>query len=551
MQLTAEVALSGLSAVASLAVAWFAHRRDAPGSRSVIVFSTVAGLWAATNAAQILATTLDAKLLADRAQYVGIAVFPGAWFTFTAAYSGRENWVTPRTVAALAVVPVLTLGALATGVVDFVVAAGLDTANGLVVLDHEFGVGFWILIAYAVAVSGAGTVFLVESALRVGHRYRRQAVVLLTGAVVPWVAMVVFLGGARFEPEALFGVPSLAFGYGVARYGLLETKPVDRDRVFSELNDGVVVLGSDGQVVDYNPAGEELLGTTLAVGEAFERVAPAAVADSVETETTEPVLVEQDSVSRWVTVETTGERDESARTVVLLNDVTELERQRAELDKENARLERVADTISHDLRNPLSVADGYLDLAAETGEQAHFDRIESAHDRMDDIIDGTLRLARAGTEAPETETVSVRSVAERAWGNVESTDASLDCTTAAPVVADPRQLESLLENLFRNAIEHSDGTASVTVDSLDDGFIVADDGPGIPEAERETVFDRGYTTNDDGTGFGLAIIRDIADAHGWQVSLSESPDGGLQVSVTGVRTAHGEGGESETARGTD
>jgi signal transduction histidine kinase len=85
-------------------------------------------------------------------------------------------------------------------------------------------------------------------------------------------------------------------------------------------------------------------------------------------------------------------------------------------------------------------------------------------------------------------------------------------------------------------VEHGGSDVTVRVGTLDDrpGFYVEDDGPGIPEEVREEVFDRGVTTDDDGTGFGLAIVREIAEAHGWTVRATESDAGGARFEFTGV-----------------
>lgn len=92
----------------------------------------------------------------------------------------------------------------------------------------------------------------------------------------------------------------------------------------------------------------------------------------------------------------------------------------------------------------------------------------------------------------------------------------------------------MLENLFSNAVTHAGADVAVTVGALDGGFYVADDGPGIPEDVRGTVFEAGHSTEEDGTGFGLAIVEAIADAHDWTVSLAESKAGGARFEFTGV-----------------
>ncbi|PSP62672.1 hypothetical protein BRC73_00365 [Halobacteriales archaeon QH_7_66_37] len=74
----------------------------------------------------------------------------------------------------------------------------------------------------------------------------------------------------------------------------------------------------------------------------------------------------------------------------------------------------------------------------------------------------------------------------------------------------------------------------ITVGDLPGGFYVADDGPGIPADEREQVFKSGYSTSDDGTGFGLSIVAEIAEAHGWAVDAVDADGGGARFEITGV-----------------
>jgi signal transduction histidine kinase len=109
-------------------------------------------------------------------------------------------------------------------------------------------------------------------------------------------------------------------------------------------------------------------------------------------------------------------------------------------------------------------------------------------------------------------------------------EATLVTETERTIRADQSRLEQFLENQFRNAVEHGGDEVTVTVNDVEEeaGFAVADDGPGIPEAERDRVFDPGFSTDEDGTGVGLAIIREIAQAHGWECRASESEDGGAR-----------------------
>jgi PAS domain S-box-containing protein len=239
---------------------------------------------------------------------------------------------------------------------------------------------------------------------------------------------------------------------------------------------------------------------------------------------------------------------------------TALRRQRNELERQNEQLEQFASIASHDLRNPLRVVSGSLELARETGEDEHFDRAARAVRRMETLIDDLLSLARAGDAISDPEPVDLSTLVQRCRESVDAGALSVSVEGDATVVADESRLAQLLENLLRNAAEHAassppsgdatgeepaervDGTGpagggvTVTVSPLADGFAVADDGPGIPEADREQVFESGYTTTPGGTGFGLAIVREIAEAHGWTVTVTESESGGARFEFTGVET---------------
>ncbi|MFC7076421.1 receiver/sensor box histidine kinase [Haloarcula halophila] len=215
-----------------------------------------------------------------------------------------------------------------------------------------------------------------------------------------------------------------------------------------------------------------------------------------------------------------------------------LRQQAAELEQQNERLEEFASVVSHDLRNPLNVATGRLELARRDNDSDHLAEVANAHDRMEELIDNLLTLAQEARQLSEIETVSLAETVERCWRTVETAAATLDVETALSVRADRTRLRQLLENLIRNSVEHGDEQVTVTVGTLPDqsGFYLADDGPGIPASEREDVFEPGYSTATDGTGFGLAIANRVAQAHGWDLSVTDGADGGARFEITGVET---------------
>jgi PAS domain S-box-containing protein len=223
------------------------------------------------------------------------------------------------------------------------------------------------------------------------------------------------------------------------------------------------------------------------------------------------------------------------RLVFSFEDITEERQRERQLNLRNEQLEEFASVVSHDLRNPLNVAMSRLELAKDEYEGEHLQPIETALDRMEAIIADTLVLAREGQAVGEPEPVGIREFAEECWEMVETAEATLEIVDKFQIYADRDRLLHVFENLFRNGVEHGDEGVTIRVGRLDDfGFYVEDDGPGIPEDRRADVLKPGYTESREGTGFGLAIVNRIAEAHGWTLSLAGSSDGGARFEFTNV-----------------
>ena len=225
----------------------------------------------------------------------------------------------------------------------------------------------------------------------------------------------------------------------------------------------------------------------------------------------------------------------------IYTDVTERREREETLRRQNERLDEFASIVSHDLRNPLSVAEGYVDLARETGDADQLDRAADALGRMDELVEDLLSLAREGRSVGETEPVSLADAAREAWRSVDTDGATLTIESDATLEANRTRLRELFENAFRNSVEHGRsspddplsirvgaGTLRTADGEVSDGFYVEDDGAGLPEDDVDRVFESGFTTDESGTGLGLAISERIAEAHGWTVAARAGEEGGAR-----------------------
>lgn len=227
-------------------------------------------------------------------------------------------------------------------------------------------------------------------------------------------------------------------------------------------------------------------------------------------------------------------------TVIAFRDITTRKNYERELARQNELLEEFTSVVTHDLRNPLNVAQGYTDLALETGDTEHLEKVIQAHGRMETLIGELLSLTAEGKMVEEFEVVSLEDVATRAWDFVATEKCSLVIEPhLGSVKADPSRLQQLFENLFRNSVEHGSEThatechLTITVGSLDtdEGFFVADDGVGISSELEARIFERGVTETENGTGFGLAIVEMVAEAHGWRVTATDADGARFEVST--------------------
>ncbi|MFC4449621.1 PAS domain-containing sensor histidine kinase [Halorussus aquaticus] len=207
---------------------------------------------------------------------------------------------------------------------------------------------------------------------------------------------------------------------------------------------------------------------------------------------------------------------------------SELERQR-----ETERLDSFAGMLAHELRNPLQIAQLYQSQAA-AGDESAAEEVTTALDRIEELIDLMLVTARGADSVIDWESVELADAATEVWAEVGVDEADLVVDTDRTVEADPVHLHHFLENLFTNAVEHGGRDVTVRVDTLEDGFYVADDGPGIPEPERSRVFEAGFTTENGGIGLGLSFVAHLADTYDWERRVTESDAGGARFEFTGV-----------------
>jgi signal transduction histidine kinase len=562
-----------------------ARRIETPDTRrGFVALLATSGLWAAAQAGFLLAPGVDLKVAFH---VVGLVVgfsTVGAWLYFCSAYSGRSMHRNPRyRRAAVAIFLAVTLVKVTNPLhhAYFTWSVASEPFRHVVV---DNGVLHWVTTGLAYSLSAVGYFMLFELFDRTSLDARPLAV-LVTVTGLPIIFNVV-----GYASPSLVDMTYEPIGVAVFALGVLYVfaERFERVRLTGDVAEPVVFVDDEGNVREFNEKALELFPALAKErGTPLDDVIPevAAILD-----TDEAILeLDTDEGRRYYLLTanpfTVGHTEIGQ--MVLFSDVTRSERHRRELERQNERLGEFASIVSHDLRNPLNVAKGHLDLAREERDSEHLETVANAHERMENIIEDVLELARHGETIGETDSCDLRLVAEDGWATVDTTDATLEFGDDVRIQADRDRLVQLFENLFRNAVEHgstspdsntrqdavehastspdsntrqdavehastSPGSqtrqdavepcgesVTITVGALVDqtGFFVADDGPGIPAEDRDAVFEPGHTTIAEGTGFGLAIVKNIAEAHGWTISVTESETGGARFEIEGVTPA--------------
>ncbi|MDY6780583.1 MAG: HAMP domain-containing sensor histidine kinase, partial [Halobacteria archaeon] len=255
-----------------------------------------------------------------------------------------------------------------------------------------------------------------------------------------------------------------------------------------------------------------------------EEMIESGITDEGSDDQAEVKLERDDGRTRWIWMRRFPLSDRGGW-ILILTDITTRKTRERQLSRKNERLDRIAGVISHDLRNPMDVIKKRGKLAR--GAEEDFDSIERSVERMDILIEDMLQLARQGKDIDEREEVDIDSLAESAWHTVETRDAELSASSDIVASGDEGRLRQAFENLFRNSVEHAGDDVEIEVGRLEEkeGFYVEDDGPGIPPENLDEVFDYGWTDSKSGSGFGLAIVRDVVEAHGWKIEAVECERG--------------------------
>lgn len=543
------VALGYVAVPLMLGVVWYAVRtRDRPSATVYGVFAAaVLGIFVTTFASDLslVEQAVGTDIVSIVGSLMGGFVLPVAWVAYTLAYTGRGETLTGRRIGAICA-PLVSVALVFAGSIVLRPGAHGSQPQWLQLLLVVVAL---VTVFYIVCLLLFGAYLLVRllrtyDTVPVGQVGTQiVSLVLLYGAIV-LTNLTAGSDGPRIVPfdvvYPVFFISAVGLAVTTWRYpvcsALPEAQYVARDEVVEDLREGVAVLDRNDRVLDLNPTATTLLGCSVetAIGEPAESLVdadtfpPKSPTETVTLQTADGVRQLDISVS-----EIGGDGPDSVGRTLMMRDVTERKTRKQ-------RLEVLNRVLRHNLRNNV---DAIL---------AHASTVDDPDQRGETIRDLAAELARVSKKARDVERLLdanrlsldrqnvsqlVRAVATDAREANPHSEVDVTAPPEVTVRTDGTVLRRVVAELVENAVRHHDGQqprVEITVRDHGDRVSVAvgDDGPGIPDRERQALTAGTETPLEHGTGIGLWLVNWGTMYIGGTVSFAADGERGSVVTVS-------------------
>lgn len=472
---------------------WIARGRE-PRARFGALTLFAGSVWMMGYAAELYFPDIPKKIIAERIQFVGVAIMPTTWFVYALYFSGMKQWLSKRRILAYGVIPILTLFLAYTNDYHHLVYMDFTLVRdgSITAIRHAYGPWLWFFMAYCFVMVGFSFLFLSRMLFKQHRLYRGQIWIIILSTSI--ICLTVFIKqfapmSIDLEPYAIALIAPLV-GWAIYRLRLGDIIPVARKIVFDSISDVIFILDKRYRILDLNLPARQLfgVGSTKVVGKPIEDVWlqwPDLIGPDLVSKSMPEEIAFEDKGGRRIFECRISPLVDMPRNetifIVVLHEVTEkkkaelkiwqayqkLKNTQAQLvqSAKLASIGELASGIAHELNQPLMVIRGNSQLIARSrgkngsgsgnGGKA-VDLIEKSTSRMMKIVNHLRAFSRQsiGDFGPQ----DINRIVEDAFLMIEEQmrvhDIVIrkDLTARLPaVMADANQLEQVFLNLFTNA----------------------------------------------------------------------------------------------------
>lgn len=427
-----------------------------------------------------------------------------------------------------------------------------DISFYMIPLEQSLSYQILVLTHFIYGFVGLTTLYIFSRRQKQENKSQYYAIIIAT--------LIIFIGAAistsRFHPypnihiyPVFFSIFFIIVWKSIYSYNFFKILPIARTDILENLAQGIIFINKNNKIIDVNESAKQIFNSDNLYMKNIYGIHPVFennVEDFSEKNIIDNVSIDKNNETKYYNITIKPLYDNSSTysgSTISFEDITKLnnnkllleeqknkiEKKNKELQRQNKKLENFASVLSHDIRNPLNVAKGYAELIKDNPEnQEHYKNMNEGLDRIEDIIDSLLELATQNKEIEKVTKLDLESISKESWGMLNHTDAKLNIVETIEFEADEKRIKNVFENLFRNAQDHSsdDIQTKIQVGPLKNknGFYIEDNGPGIPKNKRDSIFDYGITHSPDGTGLGLGIVKDIINAHSWDIIVKDGDE---------------------------
>lgn len=545
------VSASGAGGIAGLTLAAYLRRhRGKAGVDWFIAALAVQALWCGAYAVSLLIYDPFLRRLLEVVSLTAMTALGVVFLGFALTYTGRSHLVEAWWYRSLYGVPLLTAAIGLTNSRHHLLWSGFEVDPVLGAATVSYDIEAWgaISIVAAVLTVGVAVILLVDTVLSYGPLYRREAAAVAVSTLPPAAALLAWAFDISPVPQlnlapSMFVLHAAFDAYAFVGRGMFETNPTTQraaERTATDdLQTPVLVLDVDDRLVRFNTASAETFGfddSTLGTGveEALQLPLETLAGDGAVTLPAVPDRQYVASVSPL-----TDPRGVQVGNTIVLQDITRARRREQRL----AVLNRV---LRHNLRNEMTVVDGFAERIAASTDDEHIEEwastIGDAGSNLLSMGETVRDFERAGGDDPDTRPVSVEGFFEGLLADARdaypaaTVEFDGEFLAETTLVTDPDVLRVVLWNLIENAIEHNpsdDPVVRIRTDIVEGRLriTVADDGPGIPEMELTPIRTGSESDLEHASGIGLWVVRWGVEALGGRLAF-EVDDSGSRVTVT-------------------
>lgn len=501
----------------------------------------MSGLWAV---AECMLLVIPGAQLKEVSYVVGLIVglaTVGAWLYFCSAYTGhtyhRRQSLRRLAVGVYATIVLIKI----TNPIHQLYFTSTLVTDPFPYLAVTLSPAHWVVTGLSYALTAIGFYLLYELFSESRHDTR-----VLSGLVAATALPAVFdlltytdsiVLSLNYEP---IGVAVFAVGVlYVVDEQFVALPAFWRQEILETLTDPVIVLDQVGVVRDYNQAAVDAFPELVTLeGAGLEGAYPGL--STALTGTGSPIEVTTTGETRYFATEhrPLSIEDVVFGQVVILSDVTEVERHRRELQRQNDQFDEFSEAITHELRNTIAIADGYLKMLGDRLEEyddsdthSYYEKVSESLGRMESVVGDLSKLAQFGQTLDNTEPADVEAVVDRGWSEADT--GSMTLTIESREIELIRGDQIRLVDLFRSLFEFARATGSKKVAvALQDGVIdVRTDGRQLSAKELERAFEYGEAIPSAESGMLLPNIQTIAAVHGWAVDTDSEYEGGVRIRI--------------------